>query len=113
MDWKQLPYWLRGGIIAVIFFIIILVTLILLATNYQQLGITREDGGFLFYLGAFFLILITLPVIPSWGSIANESFIDLIPIVIVGLIFYFMIGEIIGLVIGKIKSKKQSNLKAQ
>ena len=101
MGWKNLPYWLRGGIIAELVFIILILSsvyarFISITLTYfitQSIGI----DDFLFERSIESIPLLNLP---GW----------IFYIILFSLIF-IIIGAIIGLIVGKIKSKKQKEVK--
>jgi hypothetical protein len=92
MGWKNLSYWLKGGIIlaGINFLLIVLYYLI---SNGQ--GSYYDPSAFL-YISSFLVTDFFY-----WGS--NSP----LEIFIFSSIFYFIIGAIIGLIYGKIKNRKR------
>lgn len=89
MGWKNLPYWLRGGIIAIIIFIILVVI-----TSISDRQGTSHPGA---------LIIPLLPGLALTNHTLYRS--DLLINGFISLIIYFIIGALIGFIIGKIKNK--------
>ena len=111
MGWKDLPSWLKGGVIfssiVLIFYLIALV----------GENITNGFGGLDFIIVPVFLLLVLLsaPLIFIFSKLglfnlffnSGEMF-GSSPKLLGGialLIFYFLIGALIGWIVGKIKSK--------
>jgi hypothetical protein len=115
MKWKNLPYWLRGGIISlgVIIIISILLSLIPIIIYKGSCEISfitySKNLSNCFILSYFLLGLGALPFSlffsPLFRLIHNLQ-VNLIFTILFGLITYFIIGAIIGLIVGKIKKKK-------
>ena len=91
MGWKDLNYWLKGGILSAIIFVIVFLLAFYLDATY---------GG---HPG-----LLIFPLIPILSGLFTlnvsgiKFFIIAIPI---SLIFWFIVGAIIGGVYGKIKNR--------
>ena len=114
MGWKNLPYWMRGGVIGIIIgAVLTIILLFIIVPNFFNKYTTNlnlyEAHGLYFmillifwivFIPSIFLLAIGSLGIPLW-SIFSIIFLALF------LIYYFVIGAIIGLIIGKIKSKKQ------
>lgn len=100
MGWKDLGYWLRGGMISLVLGII----LILLA------NFTTISSGVGFYpnftKAQGFLIITALPAIlfAEFIGISFSSFDISVKLYL--LIYYFLIGAIIGWIYGKIRGNK-------
>ena len=92
MGWKNLPYWLRGGIVALIIAIILLVPSLII----------ESIPLYIFNLDFIGLIIFQ-------GSILNEDIFGVFQLITLA-ISYFIIGALIGLIIGKIKSKRQNEV---
>ena len=93
MNWKNLSYWLRGGIISFILFLILLILSFISP---------RSDMGNIFHwvlLGLGLPAYILARFIPLGFGPFSSFFVLIIP-------YSFVIGAIIGWIVGKIKSKK-------
>jgi len=90
MEWKEKPAWLKGGIIGGVIGVVSIILFLLVPTS---LGLASFAQG----IGALIRSLFG-PVNGIWASI------------IINLIGYFIIGAIIGWIVGKIKSKKQEQM---
>jgi len=87
MRWKQIPYWIRGGIIALIV-PIFLITILLLAKENLLDFVLNPD-----ILEPIWVTLITSPNTPAiWLNI---------------FAFWFIIGAMIGEIYSKIKKKNK------
>lgn len=87
MGWKDWPYWLKGGIIGVI--LLLILSLFAVATP-------KSDMGNVF---SWAIILIAFPFMLTYEDSQMLNFI-LFPI------YFFILGAIIGWIVGKIKSKE-------
>ena len=97
MGWKDLPYWIKGGVIFFVFRIVIGAIIILSSP--------RGDFGRALMLG-FLDLPITLIIANSPLNINIGSYLmNNVLLTILGLIFWFVIGAIIGWIVGKIKNK--------
>ena len=83
MKWKDISYWLKGGLIAM--------GLYLLSLFENRIA-----------------IYLSYPIISIYFALTGESgaIYNFVPFIISSIIFYFIIGALIGLIISKIKSKK-------
>lgn len=103
MGWKNWPYWLKGGLIGDLIVIIGGLLTLLLSNIFPPFGL----------LWLPFLIILVLPV---FFLCAGDPHFDLCSVgyltgfwylfVLLVLVECFIIGAIIGLIVGKIKSKK-------
>jgi len=101
MSWKDWPYWLKGGIIAAaIYWIVVLLFIIAGPKGWSGLGMAQV------------LMLMLMP--SSWFTLGPlEGFLEQVPVVaflfviLLQTAIYFVVGVLIGLIIGKIKSKKE------
>lgn len=101
--WKKIPYWLKGGIIGGG------VTLIFVGLAYTCPFFSPDDGwgcAFSFYI----------PLIPFLPLLDNmeiaRSFFQAIPFALLPIFYvvmWFIIGSLIGVVAGYIKSKKKNS----
>ncbi len=96
MEWKNWPSWLKGGIVALVIYI----PLFLILNPY----IIKQDP--------FNLIILEIPaapiliVLPRVG-IELGGLTGLTLLFFILLIYYFILGALIGFIISKIKSKKE------
>ncbi|PIN93038.1 hypothetical protein COU54_04780 [Candidatus Pacearchaeota archaeon CG10_big_fil_rev_8_21_14_0_10_31_24] len=88
MGWKDWSYWLKGGIIGIVFTIF-----------YCLLRLFVVENGFLTYLDIVYAPIIIL-LIKIYGF--KEAIIDYPVVVVYGLV----VGALIGWIYGKIKNKK-------
>ena len=106
MGWKTWPYWIRGGIISMLIFTVLF---FIIAT----LGGFAQDNSLLIPL-----ILLVLPLHLIFGSITKSIFYPNYPNVYTAfqayifmyvelLLSYFILGCIIGFIVGKIKKYKK------
>ena len=99
MGWKDWPYWLRGGIIVVLIPVIIFLIVLI----FEKISSSRDPTyyqGTHGTLAGYLLIALGLPINIIAPTLGEGTFIFLTAIM------YFVIGAIIGLIVGKIKSKK-------
>ena len=95
MGWKNLSYWLKGGIIGIIVLIILFIIGLIL-------DLIIRPSFFPYTFMMIFLPLIPFMfIIEAFGIDFGDVFLFIAPPA------YFTIGVIIGLIVGKIKSKKQ------
>jgi len=98
MTWKDLPIWLKGGIIGLLFGIIDLAITLAFPPLYCKLGANCPPQPFIGKIATLFIM-----PLESILDISNNMVFQLILI----LLYFFIIGAIIGFIVGKIKSKKQ------
>lgn len=103
MSWKNWPSWLKGGVIAIEIDLIILVILFI--------GLFISSGEEFMYDVFFPLLGITQLFISSFlyftGGIGEALDIFIKISILSGLVTWFLIGALIGLVVGKIKENKK------
>ena len=100
MGWKNWSSWLKGGIISIIITIIISGFSWILFIN----NIIKDDT-LIYTMPDIFLILLSIGLSPPGNlSVIIYSILVIIPI---GLFFRFLLGAIIGWIIGKRKAKQQ------
>jgi len=109
MGWKDLPYWLKGGLIGVIvaFFSSLIVQLVEL----NNLGIIREIFAWLNLPGliiAAFTGFFRIDFFGGFGSTPAETLKSIIVVFIFNVLFYFLIGALVGAIVGKVKSKNKN-----
>lgn len=105
MGWKNLPYWLKGGVIFLVISIFLHLFIKLLYVLTPIVGIS-----FLIWYPLSWILYFLPSLIIFWNSIFEpDTFIPIVSgtNVIHVFIFYFIIGAIIGWIYGKIKSRKQ------
>jgi len=115
MGWSDWPYWLKGGIIGVTYAVILTIYFFYSPFRLSSIPII----GFLFtiisYIFNFPFILIlglsfygfSFLVLFGVSGLAPDIYFHL-EIMITSSILYFIIGSIIGLIYGKIKSRKNT-----
>lgn len=120
MKFKNWPYWFNGGIIGLIVGVIFIIFYILFGETVDK-GFLIQLAGFSVGLPLFFSALLGMLVFNLMGCELcfskgvpncpqNPLYCDIVPNIvfyIFGIIFYFLMGALIGLLIGKIRSKKQ------
>ncbi|MDO8740643.1 MAG: hypothetical protein Q7J54_03680 [Candidatus Woesearchaeota archaeon] len=100
MGWKKLPTWLKGGIIGLIVYIIVGLNGIIPYND--VLSSIRIIQSVIALVLGLPILLATIFICFKWCSLR-----DVIVIYSVGLLFYILIGMLVGYIIGKIKSKKK------
>ncbi|OGZ63043.1 MAG: hypothetical protein A2812_02270 [Candidatus Staskawiczbacteria bacterium RIFCSPHIGHO2_01_FULL_36_16] len=97
--------WLKGGLIVVGIYILLTLVLIPMESYWD-----KGEGFFItiWALPSFVGMLISsfIPLLHNSSSLLS-SLLDLTILIITSLTFWFLIGSLIGLIIGKIKSKRQ------
>lgn len=104
MGWKNLPSWLKGGIII----IIIIILLFSIAFALDKISPSKVGQFGKLSRSTFILFIIILPgAIIMGGNILDgtTTAIIILALFLSGII-YFIIGSLIGLIISKLKSKK-------
>jgi len=106
MGWKSWPSWLKGGIIGLIFALIVSGAVIILDSLFRN---WLNSGGIIPLLLLVFniigVIIIFSMGIGAAGSNFNLNFLGYSIVLFSSLISYFVIGALIGWIIGKIKKK--------
>ncbi len=101
MGWKNLSAWLKGGIIGGLIITIMLTLLPL---------ISDTVGKYLrfIYLPGTYISILTNNFTLDWGQGVplKIKLFEILLFSAVNILFYFIIGALIGWIIGKIKSKK-------
>lgn len=120
MGWKNLPSWVRGGVLFTFsVFLISIILGLIIATIYNNIPIARIDnnyydserGFFLIFFLVFFIVIFLLPsfligfIKSSPGSFGMEG--NFIVALLVSLFTWFVIGGFIWFIIGKIKQKEK------
>jgi len=118
MAWKDLPYWLKGGIIAVI--ILIILFLLLGLVTYTKIFNTNYKGPLAVIFSPFMLIALTYfivngivgkifncPLVDGWFSSYDCSpplqFLIIAISIIFFILIFFLVGALIGLMVDKVK----------
>ena len=97
MNWKNLSYSLRGGIISVLIVLILSGIALILSLLSNGAG----AWGIVFLVpGLIALLPFILSNLPSWVAVAIGIFVSLIA--------WFLVGALIGWIIGKIKFKSKN-----
>lgn len=114
MSWKNLPYWLKGGIITITIYIIVIVISIL-TTGIDCSGECLPIY-FILSVPALFPLLFIVQLLNfnletillqfGLNFSSNPSIKFFIIVFIWSILFYFFIGSIVGWIIEKIKSRK-------
>jgi uncharacterized membrane protein YeaQ/YmgE (transglycosylase-associated protein family) len=97
MAWKNLPLWLKGGIIAVV-----LMGIIAGIAFFIEPKCTSTDCGF-----PLWNLILLYPAIPVTIPLTSIFEKGILPSLIVLSIYYFIVGAIIGWIVGKIKFSKR------
>ncbi len=100
MFYKNWPYWLKGGVLLAIL-CLLLSLLLLIPSKIIDSSSLIENIIFLPQIFGFYIA-----VIAGMVSFAEKAQFPYIFITTVNIIFYFIIGAIIGLIFEKIKNKK-------
>jgi len=100
MGWKEWPYWLKGGIMGLIVYLIIFGLFFIVSLNCRKgfCGYISINTVLYFFVSIIFLIL-NIDIIPYLSNPLAILFI------LVNLTAVFVIGSLIGFIIGKIKSR--------
>ncbi|MDO8590612.1 MAG: hypothetical protein Q7R65_01395 [bacterium] len=98
MNWKHWPYWLKGGVIGGG------VTIISIGSLYTCTWVTTP-GGFL-----CLPFLFISPMFPFLDLFDTNPYLRALPfsLEITSIIFWFLVGSLIGALVGHIKSKKKT-----
>ena len=104
MFWKNWSYWVRGGIIGILSWLIIAFLAYFLSTYLES--------GFLVWILFILVILALFPTIFIQGESVFTTGLDALNLptalgYILIVIFWFVIGALIGFIIGRLKSKKE------
>jgi len=95
MDWKDWPYWLKGGVIAAGINLLLLLLYYIFPTPVFSFKKSYNQITSILGLPAFVVI-----------GILPFSIFSIFWIIVVSTILFFIIGAIIGLIVGKVKSRK-------
>ncbi len=106
MGWKNWPYWVKGGLIFTILVLLVTFIIGLIAViSYSNILFSGKD--------IFLIYFIIIYLFPSYSLLnvlkhSPGSFLegDIITAIISSSIIWFLIGALIGFIIGKIKQKK-------
>ena len=93
MGWKDLNYWLKGGILSAIIFVIVFLLAFYLDATY---------GG---HPGLLIFPLIPLIILSSLFNLDISLTNSFIIVILLLLFFWFIVGAIIGWMYGKIKNR--------
>ena len=96
MRWKNWPYWMRGGVIGVL----ILIFLTIIAFIGYSLNLGSFDLELIVQVDLESIIHNTIGL-----GVSIPPKLNIIADLIVSIIGYFLLGAIIGIIIGKIKSR--------
>jgi hypothetical protein len=98
MGWKEWPTWLKGGVIGLILSVLFLIGLIICASSSLGSG-SYGCINFIFplFFGAFMASILNI----------QNKFVGYFVIGFTNLIIYFLIGALIGWIVGKIKNRNK------
>jgi len=106
MGWKDKAYWIRGGIIFGLLDLILIILTIITADKcnidmirLQEFGNDCTSWNLVLFIASYLPILF---IKTSSQSLSQALYIFAIP----SLIIYFVVGAIVGLIYGKIKSRR-------
>ena len=103
MGWKEWPYWLKGGIISLIYIVYALLIQFLI---FNKLSNNVLNGNWIFIpLGILQLPLIGASIILFLNSSPEQLSITSIIPLFIGSIILILLGIFIGWIVGKIKNK--------
>jgi len=101
MGWKDLPYWLKGGIIGLVFALTL--SLVFLSIHEFRL-FGGVDGLFNFIIWIILVLVPGLLINIFFNfSLGEKALSTTFQIFVFSSIFYFILGSIIGWIVGKIK----------
>jgi hypothetical protein len=105
MGWSDWPSWLKGGVIAALFYLIVIFILQLIGFMNLSENYSYPIEFFLGMLTVLFgyFLLVSLTICPRSPIFCYEFMYYFL-----AFIFYFLIGAIIGFIIGKIKSRGEN-----
>ena|SRR3989344_1812488 len=105
MGWEDWPYWVKGGLLAVTIYII--VTIILIPFGQVKSGYFKDVPYWIMYPNFVgYLLSLSLTPSPKPGPFLDFMIsLNNLLIFIYSAIFYFLIGALIGWIVGKFKSK--------
>ncbi len=112
MGWKNWPAWVKGGVIG--FFSVFLLILIIRFFLNSVSALGDSPGPLYLLLGKVYFIIYFIPgtlllKIPFMGLLGYFNFFGELLTIFICSLFYFLIGALIGWIVGKIKSKNQLN----
>ncbi len=107
MGWKNWPYWLKGGLIFTMLVLLVTFIIGLIAViSYSNIPFSGKD--------IFLIYFIIIYLFPSYSLLnvlksSPGSFLEgnIITAIITSSVIWFLIGALIGFVIGKIKSSRK------
>lgn len=109
MGWKNWPYWLRGGIIGGV------IGIIWFVFHFMGMNFGPGEGGYLNWVYYTFGVISGLlgsilgffifPIALLFGEYFSDA--TATPFLIISVIYLFLIGALIGFIIGKIKSRNK------
>ncbi len=105
MEWEDKSYAKKGGIIAITIYFIGFVVISLLGMNGQNMQIVGISTFLGFSIPLFSGWLVTCGGYFLENCSNNPNFLVLIIVGIVMTVVYFLIGALIGWIVGKIKKK--------
>jgi len=100
MSWKNWPSWLKGGLIGIV---VGIVMFFIMRIEFME---NNDPNPYFFGLFGFPTIFLLFIIEETIIDIVPESLGTIIFPAAILIINYFIIGAVIGLIIGRIKSKK-------
>ena len=97
MGWKDWSYWLKGGIIGLILFFLVLI-IVSLKLN--------SDFAFIVYFLLWMPLLFLEDSALFFYQIEGYPQPTILGIVCIGIV-YFLVGSLLGWIVGKVKSRNQ------
>ena len=92
MNWKNRPYWVKGGVIA--YLLLVIVYMVLMAFYARWLCEYNDMGN------------INCSTAQVWGTaFLPFSYIPFLGMTLVAILIVFLIGALIGIVVAKVKKK--------
>ncbi len=98
--------WLKGGIIAIILMIILITVLFPIKSSCKNTFETRCAPFFAYWELPLLPSILVLEIAENFGLFLHNDFLIYSIAFLVSAIIYFLIGALVGLIYGKIKSKK-------
>jgi len=115
--WKKLPYWAKGGIIGASIVILLAILNLFVSSNDTSVILYPVIYAYLAFIGlslGVFTSLLSGHFGISWNTFYVQCSNFMCPANITGVlisaVIWFLIGAIIGWIVGKVKSRKQNNL---
>ena len=104
MNWKNWPYWVKGGIIGAI------VMILIIGVDYVGAcygGTKQEFCGYFTIMASLPLAFLLLGKLTAFEIFSTK--VSITEYMVSAVILYFILGAFIGFLYGKYKSRKQFN----